>query len=98
MTWELVTMNEIPQEQPVGANRQRTPRKKTLKGGQIIYSDQNCVMDCVVFNISETGAGLRPADSFKCPPTFTLKLTTGETYHCKVVWQQDDQMGVVFEE
>lgn len=91
-------MNEISQTQLVGDNRQRAPRKKTLKGGQIIYSDHNCVLGCVVFNISETGAGLRPADSIKCPPTFTLKLTTGEIYHCKVVRRQDDEMGVVFEE
>ncbi len=90
-------MSETPQKQPVGDNRRGAVRKRTLKGGQIIYSGHNCVMDCMVYNISETGANLRPTDCFQCPPNFTLKLSSGETYHCKVVWQRDDRIGVAFE-
>ena len=90
-------MKEKQQNQAAGDDQRQGARKSTLKGGQIIYSGHNCTMDCAVYDLSETGAKIRPADSFNCPPSFTLKLTTGETYHCKKIWQTKDKLGVVFE-
>ncbi len=36
-------------------NRRTHPRKKMLKPAQIVYQDGNCIMDCVVADLSRGG-------------------------------------------
>ncbi len=71
-------------------------RQKTLKGGQALYKGHNCSFECLVYDISGKGARIRLKDPFKVPEAFTLKLSTGETHHCAVVWQAADKIGVEF--
>ncbi len=77
-------------------SRRRQRRKRTLKSGQIVYKNANCIADCLILNLSEGGAALQAADFFDFPSTFTLKVHHGETYRCEVCWQLGKKLGVKF--
>jgi DNA-binding response OmpR family regulator len=77
-------------------SRRQQHRKRTLKSGQIVYNNANCIADCLILNLSEGGAALQAADFFDVPSTFVLKVHHGETYRCEVCWQLGKKLGVRF--
>ena len=77
-------------------SRRQHDRTRTLKSGQIVYDNANCVADCVILNLSEGGAALQAADFFDFPSTFELKVQHGATYRCEVCWQLGKKLGVRF--
>ena len=90
------TVTQVTAEQIENELRQ-ADRKRTLKGGKIVYRGSNCLMDCIVYDFSLAGAKIRPADPPKCPESFSLELTDGRIFHCKVIWQSGDWIGVRFD-
>ncbi len=79
-----------------GASRRRHPRKRILKTAQIVYDNHRCVADCLVINMSESGAALKLNDFIEYPTAFVLKILRGATYHCEVCWQRGNKIGVRF--
>lgn len=79
-----------------GSGRRHQPRVRTLKSGQIIYRNFNCIIDCLILNLSEHGAAIQPSDFVDLPDTFLLKVQYGPTYHCEVCWRQGNKLGVYF--
>ncbi len=79
-----------------GNERRTRPRLKTLKAGQIVYHNANCVMRCRVLNMSEEGATIQTSDFFDCPATFTLKINSDPTYQCELRWTRGKKLGVRF--
>jgi DNA-binding response OmpR family regulator len=77
-------------------SRRQQHRKRTLKSGQIVYNNANCIADCLILNLSDGGAALQAADVFDVPSTFVLKVHHGETYRCEVCWQLGKKLGVRF--
>lgn len=77
-------------------SRRQQHRKRTLKSGQIVYNNANCIADCLILNLSEGGAALQAADFFDFPSAFVLKVHHGETYRCEVCWQLGKKLGVRF--
>lgn len=77
-------------------SRRQHGRKRTLKAGQIFYNNDYCIVDCLILNISESGAALQAADFPDVPSTFVLKMRNGATYHCEVCWQLGKKLGVRF--
>jgi hypothetical protein len=72
-------------------------RRRALKSGKIIFNDGQSVMNCVVKNLSESGARLE-SDSFAgCPRQFTLRLADGPSYACEVKWMRVNAAGVRFD-
>jgi DNA-binding response OmpR family regulator len=78
------------------ATRRRHPRVKTLKGGQVIFKNSNCVTDCLVVNMSAGGAALQLKKPEDVPETFLLKLQQGSVYRCHVCWRHGKKLGVMF--
>ena len=73
------------------------PRHRTLKGGKIAYANDACVVDCVIRNLSETGASLVVPMTVGIPGRFTLVDAHGGTRHAaEVVWRRGDRIGVHF--
>ena len=83
-----------PPERP--PERRGGLRGSMIKAGQILYDSGVPIMDCVVLNVSETGAALQPADATRCPATFTLKLHGRRGYRCEVCWRYRTKLGVRF--
>jgi hypothetical protein len=76
--------------------RRIAPRHRVLKSGQIIFLGKRAlVIDCIVRNISSTGAAIWLPNAAALPPKFDL-LFDNAIRHCIVVWRQADLMGVKF--
>jgi hypothetical protein len=55
-------------------------------------------LDCLVRNISISGAALDVSSCHDIPERFDLFFKTDGTHiPCHVVWRQDEQIGVVFD-
>ena len=72
-------------------------RRRTLKGGQILFNRRNSSIDCMVRDLSETGACLQVEGQADIPSTFELLITDDKsTRTCRVAWRSAKRIGVVF--
>jgi hypothetical protein len=79
-------------------NRRASRRLRTLKRGSIVLHGGNSVYDCVVRNISDTGAMLQ-VGGFNIPSHFELRLDTKVPRHeCTVRWRAEGAIGVSFDD
>jgi len=78
-----------------GIRRNHT-RVRTLKSGQIIYNNANCIADCLILDMSDGGASLQASDAIDLPNHVTLKDNQDQSYECEVCWQLGRKLGVRF--
>ena len=80
------------------AERKTGQRRRTLKPAKIVFDRRNCVIDCMVRNVSASGACLVLPSTVGVPDRFDLVVAT-ETYprHCRVAWKDDTRVGVTFQ-
>ena len=83
-----------PHEKSV--ERRRASRTSVLKSATVVFNHGNCTMDCLVLDLSKTGARLKPADFLLCPSEFTLRLHNGSVHECDVRWRKKNVLGVRF--
>ncbi len=84
-----------PEELRSLENNRAAPRQRTLKAGTIEFSGST--IDCVVRNISETGAALEVASPVGIPAEFNLLISGNVAKRpCRVVWVKDKRIGVAF--
>lgn len=68
-----------------------------MKGARISYADDACVVDCVIRNLSLTGAALVVPTTVMIPETFTLtEVQSGTKRLVRSMWRKGDRMGVHF--
>lgn len=76
-------------------NHRAALRQRVLKSGSIEF--HGGVIDCVIRNISETGAALEVASPLGIPETFNLVISGDHSSRpCKVAWRKDKRIGVAF--
>ncbi|HLH51619.1 MAG TPA: diguanylate cyclase [Roseiarcus sp.] len=80
-------------------DRRAEPRRRILKQAKIFFNRRRSVIDCLVRNLSETGACLEVVNPVGTPDRFDL-LIEGETAPrpCVSVWRYDSKIGVAFSE
>jgi hypothetical protein len=78
------------------AQRRGAERRKTLLTGKVVFNDMASVFDCVVRDMSESGARIKLAAPVQVPPVFGLRLTDGRYYRCKVRRRAALELGVEF--
>jgi hypothetical protein len=72
------------------------PRRRILKAGQIVFGAS--VIDCVVRNISATGACILVKTPFWFPDSFVLTIASDNVSRlCHIVWRSDAQIGIAFD-
>jgi hypothetical protein len=72
------------------------PRHRVLKAGTIEFGGG--AIDCTVRNMSSTGALLEVNSPIGIPGKFTLVLPAdGHHVACRVAWQKQKRIGVVFD-
>jgi hypothetical protein len=72
-----------------------TPRHRVLKAATIEFS--GTAVECLIRNLSATGAALEINSPLWFPDTFALVTTSdGGSRHCRVVWRDGRRIGVVF--
>jgi PilZ domain len=71
------------------------PRHRVLKAGTIEFGGG--AIDCVVRNLSTTGAALEISSQVGIPERFALVVPgDGLHLHCDVVWRKNCRIGVAF--
>ena len=76
-------------------NSRAAPRQRVFKAGSIEFGGST--IDCVVRNISETGAALEVASPVGIPAEFNLLISGNIAKRpCRVVWVKDKRIGVAF--
>ena len=65
------------------------PRRRMLKSGKVAYSERHVTIECLVRDMSATGARLRVEGSVTAPDTFELLIPLdGLEANCQVVWRR----------
>ena len=75
--------------------RRHSPRRRTFKGGRIVFDDKRSVIDCTVVNLSDRGANLRLPSVLGVPDMFELHVG-GQVHAAWVVWKADGALGVMW--
>ena len=79
----------------MGLNR-IAERRRTLKAGTIGSGGGG--IDCIVRNISETGAALEVATPLFIPDRFTLFVPSDQFKRgCHIVWRKEKRIGIAFD-
>ena len=77
--------------------KRAAPRHRVLKHGTLAFGGGGGV-DCMVRNISESGARLEIVNPVGLPASFTLVIQADQFMRrCHPVWSSDNQIGVAFD-
>jgi PilZ domain-containing protein len=77
--------------------KRTVPRRRVFKSGTLAFSGGR--INCVVRNLSSSGASLDIASPFGLPPSFMLTIETDRfKRRCRPVWLSENRMGVAFDE
>jgi hypothetical protein len=73
------------------------PRFDVEIEGRLIFADGSCVLDCVIVDISESGARIKAALDVTAPPrAYLWQAKTATVFECEVRWQERKLIGLVF--
>lgn len=76
--------------------RRAIPRKPVLMSGAIQFA--GCTINCLVRDMTISGAALDVADPHDIPERFNLVFKAdGTRISCHVVWRQEERIGVTFD-
>lgn len=79
-------------------NRRGAVRLRTLKSGKVVFNDGNSVVDCVVRDLSESGAKLKVVSIVGIPDHFSLALEGERNGRaCSIAWRKGSELGVTFD-
>lgn len=79
--------------------RRNAGRVRTFLRGRIIYNNRAATVDCLVRDLSESGARLALSKGVALPETFELSIPHREaTYRCVLRWQRPGEVGVIFDQ
>ena len=78
--------------------RRRNGRKIVQKIAEIRGPEADRAMECMIINLSDDGAALKPADPPSCPPRFKLQVSDEVVHSCEVSWRYRNKVGVHFVE
>ena len=77
-------------------NNRAAPRQRVFKAGTIEFGGGG--IDCIVRNISETGAALEVATPLSIPERFTLFVPSDQFKRaCHIVWRKEKRIGIAFD-
>src|SRR5579859_6842065 len=76
--------------------KRRRRRVRTRRAAWINVDDHAKPIRCVLWDVSEDGARLAPAQAGKLPDVFTLLLDKTTTHRCRVMWRKGPQVAVRF--
>jgi hypothetical protein len=77
--------------------RRAATRHRVLRAGTILVGDDGSI-NCMVRNMSNTGAMLNVTSSVGIPEHFNLILSPdGRHMSCRVMWREQIRIGVAFE-
>jgi hypothetical protein len=76
--------------------KDRQHRSCSFLGATIVLDGEKSVFDCIVKDISETGARLTLQNDLPIPEAFGLRIVDGREFECVVRWGRINALGVSF--
>jgi hypothetical protein len=77
----------------------RSPRRRAFLGGRVHYKGLSSSADCLIRDVSATGARIAFTDPTPLPDHFELEvLSTGERRKARLVWTRGLLAGVEYED
>jgi hypothetical protein len=77
--------------------KRTVPRHRVLKRGSLAFNGGGA-MDCIVRNLSQTGARIEIASPVGVPEVFTLVIETDHfKRRCHAIWSSERRIGVAFD-
>lgn len=78
-------------------DRRQGARDKVLYGGVAAVNGHGSTMDCVVRNISDTGACVEFDTAAKLPEEMNLTIARkGRSFLARLIWRQANKVGLAF--
>lgn len=75
----------------------KNERVRSFLRARIVFNNQNTTIECIVKNISRSGAKIQLDNSLSLPTHFDLDIPQrGKTYRSRMVWRDADALGVSF--
>jgi len=72
-------------------------RQKSFLQGRIYFNNGRSSVDCLIRDLSETGARLKFSDAITTPEVLELHIPNKqETHRAQVQWRRGDEIGVAF--
>lgn len=82
----------------MGSEIRRDVRKRTFLRGRIVYNAGAASMDCIIRDLSESGARLELSETSALPEVFDLYVQTKDaTFRSTMCWRRGGEVGVTFE-
>jgi hypothetical protein len=83
--------------EPNFVERRGSPRARVLKKGKLILPNNSSVVDCLIRDVSATGARLSCEGAGMLPSEMQLLFhAVRELRHVRVVWRRQGELGVQF--
>jgi hypothetical protein len=83
--------------QAQAADQRNAPRSRSLLRGRILFNNDRSALDCIVRNVSDTGARLEVENGHLAPNEFDVFVPQkNRTFHAQLAWRVDENMGVRF--
>ena len=77
-------------------NQRKGDRTRTFLGGKIIFNQRSSVIDCLVRNLSSTGAKLTFTNTAAVPDEFELWIPKQQrTFLVRMIWRRANEAGIV---
>jgi hypothetical protein len=78
-------------------NMRSAERIRSFLRAQIIFNNRMSTIDCIIKNISATGARIALNDTLAVPTEFDLYIPQkSRGHHARLVWRDRDSIGVEF--
>ena len=82
---------------PRAVERRQTSRQKSFLRGSIHFNNRRSVVDCLIRDISPSGARLVFSDTVTTPDVLELYIPQKEqTLRVSVIWRHGQELGVAF--
>lgn len=77
--------------------KRQTERRRTFKGGKIVFNHGHSIIDCTIKNMFRGGAALDVESASGIPNEFTLVVSPENVQKaCRVAWKTQTLIGVAF--
>ena len=81
----------------VGREKRSHDRIRSFLRAQIIFNNQMTTIDCIIKNISATGARIALNDALAVPTEFEIYIPQRRSsHHARLIWRDKDSIGVDF--
>ncbi|MGA3304205.1 MAG: PilZ domain-containing protein [Methylovirgula sp.] len=78
-------------------DKRASDRIRSFLRAQIIFNNRMTTIDCIIKNISATGARIALNDTLAVPTEFEIYIPQrGCSHHARLVWRDRDSIGIDF--